>query len=98
MTGVQTCALPILHTRLPLLAFTPNPEIRSQLTLSWGVETFLVPWAETTDAMIRQVDASITEIGRFAPGELVVIVSGSPPGTAGKTNLLRIHKIGEDAR
>ncbi len=97
-TGDTVRRLARLHTRLPLLAFTPNPEIRSQLTLSWGVETFLVPWAETTDAMIRQVDASITEIGRFAPGELVVIVSGSPPGTAGKTNLLRIHKIGEDAR
>ncbi|RDB48008.1 pyruvate kinase, partial [Tsukamurella tyrosinosolvens] len=25
-----------LHTRLPLLAFTPLPEVRSQLALSWG--------------------------------------------------------------
>ena len=57
-----------------------------------------MPWADTTDAMIRQVDASLLEIGRFAAGELVVIVSGSPPGTVGKTNLLRVHKIGEDAR
>jgi pyruvate kinase len=87
-----------LHTRLPVLAFTPLPEIRSQLALSWGVETFLVPWEETTDAMIHRVDESILAIGRFAPGELVVIVSGSPPGTAGKTNLLRVHKLGEDTR
>ena len=28
---------------LPLLAFTPNPRVRSQLALCWGVETFLVP-------------------------------------------------------
>jgi hypothetical protein len=27
----------------PLLAFTPVPEVRSQLALTWGVETFLVP-------------------------------------------------------
>ena len=86
-----------LHTRLPVLAFTPVPAVRSQLTLSWGIETFLVPWEETTDAMIRRVDASILDIGRFAAGELVVIVSGSPPGTAGKTNLLRIHRLGEDS-
>ncbi|WP_345411217.1 pyruvate kinase [Actinomycetospora chlora] len=97
-TGDTVRRLARLHTRLPVLAFTPVPAIRSQLALSWGVETFLVPWAETTDAMIRQVDASLLEIGRFAAGELVVIVSGSPPGTAGKTNLLRVHKIGEDAR
>jgi len=24
--------------------------------------------------------------------------AGSPPGTAGKTNLIRVHKLGEDAR
>ena len=97
-TGDTVRRLARLHTRLPVLAFTPVPEIRSQLALSWGVETFLVPWAETTDAMIRQVDASLLEIGRFAAGELVVIVSGSPPGHVGKTNLLRVHKIGEDSR
>ena len=97
-TGDTVRRLARLHTRLPVLAFTPIPEVRSQLALSWGVETFLVPWAETTDAMIRQVDASLLEIGRFAAGELVVIVSGSPPGQVGKTNLLRVHKIGEDTR
>ncbi|WP_433787657.1 pyruvate kinase [Actinomycetospora sp. CA-101289] len=97
-TGDTVRRLARLHTRLPVLAFTPIPEVRSQLALSWGVETFLVPWAETTDAMIRQVDASLLEIGRFAAGELVVIVSGSPPGQVGKTNLLRVHKIGEDSR
>src|SRR5437762_719008 len=26
---------------IPLLAFTPRPEVRSQLALCWGVETFL---------------------------------------------------------
>ena len=97
-TGDTVRRLARLHTRLPVLAFTPVAEIRSQLALSWGVETFLVPWEETTDAMIRRVDESILEIGRFAAGELVVVVAGSPPGTAGKTNLIRVHKLGEDAR
>jgi pyruvate kinase len=97
-TGDTVRRLARLHTRLPVLAFTPVAEIRSQLALSWGVETFLVPWEETTDAMIRRVDESILEIGRFAAGELVVVVAGSPPGTAGKTNLIRVHKLGEDTR
>ena len=97
-TGDTVRRLARLHTRLPVLAFTPVAEIRSQLALSWGVETFLVPWEETTDAMIRRVDESILEIGRFAPGELVVVVAGSPPGVVGKTNLIRVHKLGEDTR
>lgn len=57
-----------LHTRLPLLAFTPEPAVRSQLAMTWGVETFLVDRVDSTDAMIRQVDHAILSIGRFKPG------------------------------
>jgi pyruvate kinase len=85
-----------LHTRLPLLAFTPTPEVRSQLAMSWGVETFLVDFVESTDAMVRQVDHAMLSIERFHPGDLVVIVAGSPPGTVGSTNLIRVHRLGEE--
>ncbi len=85
-----------LHTRLPLLAFTPEQCVRSQLSLTWGTETFLVPSVDSTDAMVRQVDASMLSIGRYQPGDLVVIVAGSPPGTVGSTNLIRVHRLGEE--
>jgi pyruvate kinase len=85
-----------LHTRLPLLAFTPEAAVRSQLAMSWGVETFLVPSVDSTDAMVRQVDQSMLSIERFQPGDLVVIVAGSPPGTVGSTNLIRVHRLGEE--
>src|SRR5690606_35712693 len=32
-----------LHTRLPLLAFTPLESVRSQLALTWGTTAHLVP-------------------------------------------------------
>ncbi|MBP2369237.1 pyruvate kinase [Pseudonocardia parietis] len=85
-----------LHTRLPLLAFTPEAAVRSQLAMTWGVETFLVDKVDSTDAMVRQVDHAILSIGRFKPGDLVVIVAGSPPATVGSTNLIRVHRLGED--
>ncbi|HKR48570.1 MAG TPA: pyruvate kinase [Pseudonocardiaceae bacterium] len=85
-----------LHTQLPLLAFTPEPQVRSQLALTWGTETFLVPRVETTDAMVRQVDQAMLSIGRYQPGDLVVIVAGSPPATVGSTNLIRVHRLGEE--
>ncbi|NVN50912.1 pyruvate kinase [Mycolicibacterium hippocampi] len=85
-----------LHTPLPVLAFTALPEVRSQLALTWGTETFIVPHIETTDGMIRQVDKSMLEMGRYRRGDLVVIVAGAPPGTVGSTNLIHVHRIGED--
>jgi pyruvate kinase len=85
-----------LHTPLPLLAFTALPEVRSQLALTWGTETFIVPHMQSTDGMIRQVDKSLLDLGRYKRGELVVIVAGAPPGTVGSTNLIHVHRIGED--
>lgn len=79
---------------IPLLAFTPVPEVRSQLSLTWGVETFLVPAVQHTDEMVRQVDSAMLDLGRMQPGELVTIVAGSPPSTAGSTNAMRVHRLG----
>jgi pyruvate kinase len=85
-----------LHSHLPLLAFTPVPVVRNQLALSWGTETFLVAPVQTTDAMVRQVDEAVLSIKRYQPGDLVVVVAGSPPATEGSTNLIRVHRLGED--
>ncbi len=85
-----------LHTPLPLLAFTPLPEVRSQLALTWGTETFIVPTVDSTDAMIKQVDQALLSMNRYRKGDLVVIVAGSPPGTVGSTNLIHVHRIGEE--
>jgi hypothetical protein len=85
-----------LHTPLPLLAFTPLPEVRSQLAMTWGTETFIVGIMQTTDGMIRQVDKSLLALGRYKRGDMVVIVAGAPPGTVGSTNLIHVHRIGEE--
>jgi pyruvate kinase len=80
---------------IPVLAFTPNASVRSQLALSWGVETFKVPEVEHTDQMVRQVDEALLQLGRVEEGELVVIIAGAPPGIPGSTNALRIHRMGD---
>ncbi|ORT54462.1 pyruvate kinase [Streptomyces sp. CB03238] len=80
---------------IPLLAFTPDPATRSQLNLTWGVETFLGPHVDSTDAMVAQVDEHLLKIGRCQKDDIVIITAGSPPGVSGSTNLVRVHHIGE---
>ncbi|MEV0181357.1 pyruvate kinase [Streptomyces sp. NPDC050625] len=81
---------------IPLLAFTPEQATRSQLSLTWGVETFLGPHVGSTDAMVDQVDELLLKYGRCRKGDIVVITAGSPPGVSGSTNMVRVHHIGED--
>ncbi len=96
-SGGSAKRLSQLRPHLPMLAFTPLQDTRSQLALSWGIETFLVPQPRHTDEYAVQVDEYLLTTGRAVEGDRVVIVAGSPPGLSGSTNALRVHRIG-DAR
>src|SRR4051812_33188045 len=96
-TGETARRLAALHPQQPLLAFTVDARVRSQLALAWGVETFLVPSVSHTDDMVAQVDFSLLSIGRLKVGDRVVVVAGSPPNTVGSTNLIRVHDVGTDS-
>jgi pyruvate kinase len=95
MTGETARRLARYRSPIPLLAFSTELATRSQLALTWGVETFLVPQVAHTDDMVRQVEAALLDIGRCRSGDKVVVVAGSPPGTPGRTNALRVHQIGD---
>jgi pyruvate kinase len=83
------------RSRIPLIAFTPLPEVRNRLALVWGVETFLVSPVHHTDEMVRQVDQAMMTLVRLEKGDFVTIVAGSPPGRSGSTNALRVWRLGD---
>ncbi|KUO13395.1 pyruvate kinase [Streptomyces sp. DSM 15324] len=95
-TGDTARRLSRYRSPIPLLAFTPEQSTRSQLSLTWGAETFLVPPVGSTDAMVAQVDELLLRYGRCRKGDVIVITAGSPPGVSGATNLVRVHHVGED--
>lgn len=93
-TGDTVRRLARLHGSMPLVAFTPEEATRNQLALSWGVDCHRVPFVDHTDDMFAQVDSAMQQLKKAKPGDLVVIVAGSPPGMPGMTNTVRIHRIG----
>jgi len=84
-----------LRSKIPMLAFTPEPGIRRRLALTWGVQTYLVDRVTHTDSMFGQVDDILLGQGLAQIGDKVVVISGSPPGIAGSTNDIRVHRIGD---
>jgi pyruvate kinase len=80
---------------IPIVAFSPEPAVRGQLSLSWGVESFTGPMVNHTDDMVRQVDAALLALGRCQRGDIIVITAGSPPGIPGSTNAVRVHQVGD---
>ncbi len=84
-----------LRFRIPMKAFTPDAAIQRRMSLTWGIESFLVERVSHTDAMYRQVDEVLLGHGLAEIGDRVVVISGSPPGIPGGTNDLRVHRIGD---
>ncbi|MGP3972665.1 pyruvate kinase [Streptomyces sp. 8N114] len=78
----------------PILAFTTEASTAHQLTLSWGVETFVVKHVDHTDEMVELVDAELLRLQRFEVGDTMLITAGSPPGVPGTTNMVRVHHLG----
>jgi len=85
-----------LRSPIPLLAFTPVPQVRNTLAVSWGVQTYSVPTVAHTDAMVLQVELTLRANGLAEDGDLVIIVFGAPVGVPGTTNSLVVHRIGAD--
>jgi pyruvate kinase len=82
----------------PILAFTTDESTRNQLTLSWGVESHVVPFVNSTDEMVDLVDGEVLKLGRFNAGDTLIITAGSPPGVPGTTNMVRVHHLGGAAK
>ena len=79
-----------------IYAITPREEVARQFADSlWRVSPVLAPQVGSTDEMMAQMDALLVEHGVLKPGELVVFVAGQPPGRAGTTNLMKLHRIGQ---
>ncbi|WP_285728617.1 pyruvate kinase [Nocardiopsis sp. ATB16-24] len=95
MSGETARRLARYRSPIPLMAFTTEHATRGRLSLTWGVESNIVPWVDNTDDMVRQVESELLQLADYHKGDKVVIVSGSPPGTVGSTNSLRVHRLGD---
>ena len=93
-TGRSARLVSRLRPVVPLLAFTPMEQVRRQLSLVWGVQSFEVAPASSTDEMVRHLDQMLVETKRAKDGETVVVIAGVPPGKSGTTNGVRVHQIG----
>ncbi|PZS27858.1 MAG: pyruvate kinase [Pseudonocardiales bacterium] len=97
-TGDTARRLARLQPSQRLLVFTPVEQVQRQMALLWGAEAHLVWTVKTTDDMVRQVDSALVNRSVCRPGDLVIVVAGTPPTTPGATNTIRVHRIGDVVR
>lgn len=78
----------------PIIAVSHVPETVRQLALTWGTLPVLSGPIHSTDDMLRQAIAVSLQTGLVKEGDLVIISAGVPVGTPGRTNLIKVEKVG----
>lgn len=79
---------------VPIAAFTVGDRVARQLQVVWGVSPGLVGAPASHEAAVQLIDRELLRQGE-RPGSLVILLMGAPIEERPRTNLLRIHRIGE---
>jgi pyruvate kinase len=93
LSGATARLLSHYRPEVPIVAFSPNQEVRRRLALLWGVVPRVLEPIQETEAMVRRVEEELLARGLASKGDRVVIVFGAPVGQPGKINSLRLHTI-----
>ncbi|SEU26259.1 pyruvate kinase [Stigmatella erecta] len=93
LSGVTARLLAHYRPPVPIVAFSPNQEVRRRLALLWGVVPRVLEPIQETEAMVKRVEEELLARGLARKGERIVIVFGAPVGQPGKINSLRLHTI-----
>ncbi|MGB8541409.1 MAG: pyruvate kinase [Candidatus Acidiferrales bacterium] len=80
--------------RAPIVAFSPIQEARRRLSLLWGVLPRTIKRVHDIDQLSKVAEARLTEEHLVKRGDIVGIIAGTPLGTTGSTNLMRLIRIG----
>lgn len=96
-TGDSARRLSRMRPPTPMFGFTSNRQTVNYMCLFWGIRPRLVEFVDHTDKMGNQVEEELLAAKLVDQDDLVVVVSGSPPGKAGSTNSLRVQRIGDHA-
>jgi pyruvate kinase len=77
---------------LPIFVATASERVYRQLTLSWGVESFVLPECKSIEELVERSLVSLKEHALVATGDKIIIVAGEPVGE-GHVNLLEVREI-----
>lgn len=97
LSGYTAFLLSKVHPTAPIFAITPNAAVFRRLALARSVKPLLAPALGSSEELLRTVDALLIDGGHLGRGDEVVVVA-SHPLTAGSSNFLKLHRIGEEAR
>jgi pyruvate kinase len=95
-TGHTAQVVSKFRPRAPILAFPTSDQVARHLSLVWGVIPIVAELSDSERGVFHEAIRTAVEQGYIAEGDLVAITAGAPVGVGGRTNMLRIHIVGNE--
>ena len=94
-TGYTPRLLSKLKPEVPIIAISDMEKTARRLNLFWGIVTDCRNWDEVLDSnLLEKIDDYILNNTEFKKGERIIIVGSIPKLISGRTNFIRVHRIG----
>lgn len=81
-----------------ILGLSRHQQICQRMKLLWGVRAKPIEQVRDIDELVDKVQSLLLELGWATAGDLICIVAGTPFEVRGKTDLIKLHRIGEETR
>ncbi|MBN2851639.1 MAG: pyruvate kinase [Clostridia bacterium] len=94
-TGNSARMLSSYRPKSAIVAITVKPEIQRQLNMSWGIMPMLSKFIGEQKELYENAMELTQETGLAEKGDIVVLTGGIPTGSDGKTNMIKLHKMGD---
>jgi pyruvate kinase len=86
-----------IRPRQQIVALTSAEQTRRQLSMTWGVQTYMLPPSDTaSDQVLRSGDQALISYNLAKPGEKVVLMAGAMNDIAISTSM-KLHRVGQFA-
>jgi pyruvate kinase len=93
-SGSTARLLSKFRPRSPIVAFSEHQPTRRKMSLYWGVLPRKIGRVKDIDQLADLAERRLLEERLVKKGEMIGIVSGTPLGKAGTTNMVKIHVVG----
>jgi pyruvate kinase len=83
------------RSRVPIYAFTPDPEVARRMALWWGITPVELQLADDLESNIAAMERYLLERRYATESETVVIVGSHPFEVGVHTNFVKFHVLGQ---
>lgn len=76
-----------------IFIFTRNQKLLTQMSLVWGVRSYLYSSQVSTDATFDDIENTLKKDGHVNSGDIIINTASMPLKEKGRTNMLKIHLV-----